>query len=94
MADSQRTTDEADAPVEPDHTVRLDRGAPGDRLIDSDAKSPEQREFARRKSQFYGDAFAHRESISSARERISREAVVMAEVRTNVIVCGDLLWTQ
>lgn len=64
----------------------LERGAPGDQAIFSDSKTPEQKDLAKRKSQFYTEAFAQREPNSSARERISRESMVVADVRTNVIV--------
>jgi len=67
-------------------TRNLERGAPGDQAIFSEGKTQEQRELARRKSQFYGDVFAYREPNTSARERISRESPVLADVRTNVIV--------
>jgi hypothetical protein len=67
-------------------TRDLVRGSPGDQAVFSDTKSPEQRQLARQRSQYYEDAFAYRESISSARERISRESMIMADVRTNVIV--------
>lgn len=70
-----------------DRLIRsIDRGAPGDAAIFSGAKTPEQRALNKRKSAFYSDAFAQRESNSSARERVGRDSVVMAEVRTNVIV--------
>jgi hypothetical protein len=76
-------------------TRPVDRGSPGDQAIFSDTKTLEQRELSRRKSQYYGDVFAYREPISSARERISRESMIMADVRTNVIVCNDSsnMWT-
>jgi hypothetical protein len=67
-------------------TRNVDRGAPGDKRIFSPAKTPQQEELSRRRSQFYDDAFAYRESNYSARERVSRESMVMADVRTNVIV--------
>jgi hypothetical protein len=67
-------------------TRDLDRGAPGDKSIFSIAKTPEARELAKRRSQYYGDAFAHREPIASARERVTKESMVMADVKTNVIV--------
>jgi hypothetical protein len=64
----------------------IDRGAPGDQAVFSDFKTEGQQELARRKSQYYRDAFAQREPITSARERISRESFIVADVRTNVIV--------
>ena len=67
-------------------TRGINRGAPGDQAIFSDAKTPEQKELAKRKSQYYGDAFAYREPNSSARERISRESMIMCDIKTNVIV--------
>jgi hypothetical protein len=71
------------------HITRdIARGSPGDQAIFSDAKSPEQRQLARQRSQYYDDRFAFRESISSARERVCRESMVMADIRTNVIAGG------
>lgn len=67
-------------------TRPIDRGAPGDQAIFSENKTPNQRELTKRKSQYYGDAFAYREPNSSARERVSRESMIMADIRTNVIV--------
>lgn len=64
----------------------IDRGAPGDAAIFSEGKTAEQKDLAKRKSQYYGDVFAHREPTTSARERIMKESMVMADVRTNVIV--------
>lgn len=65
----------------------LKRGAPGDgALMAMVQRSPEETQQCRRKSSFYGEVFAHRESTTSGRERIGRESVVMAEVKTNVIV--------
>jgi hypothetical protein len=77
---SPRTTEETRL------TRNIDRGAPGDQAIFSENKSPRQREIARKRSQYYGDAFAAREPISSARERVSRDSMVLAEIKTNVIV--------
>jgi hypothetical protein len=67
-------------------TRNIDRGAPGDQSIFSAAKTPEQKELAKKKSQYYGDLFAARESNSSARERVLKESPILADVRTNVIV--------
>ena len=88
-ADSE--SHEMRAPTEPTAeerrlTRQIDRGAPGDGAIFSDKKTPEQKDLAKRKSQYYGDVFANREPTTSARERISRESMIMADVRTNVIV--------
>ncbi|EHK98156.1 hypothetical protein M7I_6064 [Glarea lozoyensis 74030] len=66
-------------------TRKLDRGAPGDQAIFSDNKTPEQRQVARKRSQYYQETFAAREPNSSARERVSRDSMVIAEIKTNVI---------
>lgn len=84
-------SNEMRAPTEPTAeekrlTRQIDRGAPGDGAIFSDKKTPEQKELAKKKSQFYGDVFANREPNTSARERIGRESMIMADIRTNVIV--------
>jgi hypothetical protein len=73
--------------AEEDRLTRpINRGTPGDIGMFSVEKTAEQKELARRKSQFYGDAFAWREPNGSARERVQRESVIMADIRTNVIV--------
>lgn len=68
-------------------TRKIERGAPGDEAIFDQNKSPQQKELAKRKSQYFDGAFAYiREPASSARERISRESMIIADIRTNVIV--------
>jgi hypothetical protein len=67
-------------------TREMTRGAPGDPTVFSNTKTVEQKELAKRKSQYYGDAFAYRESNGSARERVARESPIMVDVKTNVIV--------
>lgn len=64
----------------------IERRFPGDAGTFFLGMTPERRELAKKKSQYYDDAFAVRESNSSARERVHRESMVMVEVRTNVIV--------
>ncbi|KAH7417674.1 Tautomerase/MIF superfamily [Cadophora sp. MPI-SDFR-AT-0126] len=67
-------------------TRHIDRGSPGDQAIFSERNTPERKELAKRKSQYYEDVFAYRESNSSARERVTKESMIVADVRTNVIV--------
>ncbi|CZR54573.1 uncharacterized protein PAC_04457 [Phialocephala subalpina] len=67
-------------------TRDIGRGAPGDQAIFSNTKTPEQKALAKRKSQYYGEVFANREPIASARERVLRESPIIADVRTNVII--------
>jgi len=65
---------------------RLSRGTPGDQEAYSQPQTPEQREIGKKRSHYFGDIFANREPNSSARERVARDSMITAEVRTNVIV--------
>jgi len=58
-------------------------------ISSSERKTPEQQELARRKSQYYEEAFATREPTTSARQVISNESMVLADVRTNVIISDE-----
>jgi len=51
-----------------------------------DRRLPEQTLRTKAKNEFYGDAFAYRESVTSARDRLSRKSPIIAEIKTNVIV--------
>jgi hypothetical protein len=86
MIKSLQATDDPLKKEERRLTRNVERGAPGDPSTFSLGKTPERRELAKKKSQYYDDAFAVRESKTSARERVHRESMVMVEVRTNVIV--------
>ncbi|KAF7879211.1 hypothetical protein EAF04_000409 [Stromatinia cepivora] len=67
-------------------TRDISRGTPGDITKSSMSKSPEQKQLAKKRSQYYGDAFAYREPTGSARERVSRDSMVLCELVTNVIM--------
>lgn len=67
-------------------TRDLTRGSPGDQAIFSNTKTPEQKTLNKRKSQYYGEVFANREPIASARERVLKESPIVADLKTNVIV--------
>jgi hypothetical protein len=67
-------------------TRHLERGAPGDEAFLSDLKTPERKQLAQKRSQYYGEVFAYREANSSARERVTKESMIVADIRTNVIV--------
>ena len=62
----------------------LERGTPGEQATDE--QTPERRELAKQRSQYFSDVFAQREPSTSARERVTRESMIMADVKTNVIV--------
>jgi hypothetical protein len=68
-----------------------DRGAPGDgALIAMTQKSPQETAQNKRRSQFYGNVFAVREGGNADKEKISRDAPLIIELKTNVIVCSFL----
>lgn len=67
-------------------TRQIDRGTPGDGALSAERRTPEQKELSKRKSQYYDDAFARREPLTSPRELVTKEAMVEANIRTNVIV--------
>ena len=68
--------------------IPINRGAPGDAALTNMVKrGPVEIMQSKRKSQFYGEVFAYREPQTSARDRITRDAIVTAEFKTNVIVC-------
>ncbi|CAD6456246.1 d426359d-1ff6-40fa-a4b8-896aefd4fcba [Sclerotinia trifoliorum] len=67
-------------------TRDISRGTPGDITKSSMSKSPEQKQLAKKRSQYYGDAFAYREPTGSARDRVSRDSMVLCELVTNVIM--------
>lgn len=68
----------------------VDRGAPGDRAIMATNGTPQQQELRKKKSQFYSEVFSYREPNLSPKDRIYKDSVVTAEVRTNVIVRLDI----
>jgi hypothetical protein len=73
--------------VEGNHVLRpIDRAPPGD-IVRNTSKSQSRAELSRRKSKknFFEDAFSVHPG-SPARERVHGDAIVMAEVKTNVIV--------
>lgn len=61
-----------------------------DHLMPPETQIQERREMSKRRSQYYEDVFAYREPHLSARERISRDSMVVADLRTNVIVSSIL----
>ena len=64
-----------------------ERGAPGDAAIAAATNgTPQQQELRKKKSQFYTEVFAYREPNLSPKERIYKDSVITAEVKTNVIV--------
>lgn len=62
----------------------IDRALPGD-VVHKATKSQSRPGLAKKRSNFFEDAFSVKE-VNPARERVRSEAIVMAEVRTNVIV--------
>lgn len=71
--------------VEGDHNLRdIDRAPPGD-VVRKARKSQSRPTLAKQRSNYFEDAFSVKE-FNPAKERVRSEAIVMAEVKTNVIV--------
>ncbi|KAL9126189.1 MAG: hypothetical protein Q9217_004718 [Psora testacea] len=65
----------------------FERGTPGDgRANPKSSKAPQEKRIGKKKSRYYTEVFAYRESSLSPRERVHRGSIILAEVKTNVIV--------
>ena len=65
----------------------LERGTPGESTYASiNPGNQNQSELRRNKSQYYTEVFSYREPNLSPRDRISKDSVITAEIKTNVIV--------
>lgn len=62
---------------------------PGDAR--NNRKSRTQADMAKRRSSYYEEAFQGDREANVAKDRIYGEAIVMAELRTNVIVCLHII---
>ena len=66
----------------------MDRGTPGE----GGSRAPsvngyaEQKELGRKRSQYFADSLACREPVMNFRDRVHKDSVIMADVKTNVIV--------
>jgi hypothetical protein len=69
----------------------IDRPLPGD-VVRRKSRTGSKPDLAKRRSNinFFEEAFAINDH-SPAKERVRGDAIVMAEVKTNVIVCGPVL---
>lgn len=47
-----------------------------------------QRQLSKKRSQYYSDAFAYREPHNTAKERVVRDSMILAEVKLNCCVGG------
>ena len=73
----------------------IDRGTPGESTYASiNTGNQQQNELRRNKSQYYTEVFSYREPNLSPRDRISKDSVITAEMKTNVIVRTLSLPTQ
>ena len=65
----------------------LTRGTGGD-LPDTSGfeQSWSRRELSKKKSQYYSEAFAYREPSNTAKERVVKDSVILAEVKMNCCV--------
>jgi hypothetical protein len=81
--------------IEGNHVLRpIDRAPPGD-IVRKTSKSQSRADLSTTKSKknFFEDAFSAHPG-SPARERVHGDAIVMAEVKTNVIVHNPLFSKQ
>ncbi|KAF2715708.1 hypothetical protein K504DRAFT_367914 [Pleomassaria siparia CBS 279.74] len=86
--DSPKSVQGTDNPIDAiDATLvrPVSRGAVGERK--SPLAPPVHRPVPRKRAQYYEEQFAYKEdSTSSARERITKDSPIIAELRTNVII--------
>ncbi|KAL6720572.1 hypothetical protein ACLMJK_002496 [Lecanora helva] len=74
---------------------RLDRGTPGEGMVMSAANGTlQQQELRKKKSQFYTEVFSYREPNLSPKERIYKDSIVTAEVKTNIIIKDEYEFLQ
>jgi hypothetical protein len=76
--------------------ARLTR--PASRGVLAEKQSPNtpfQKVAPRKRAQYFEEQFAYKDDTSSARERVSKDSPIVAELRTNVIVsfASDFLWS-
>lgn len=69
----------------------LDRGTPGESTYASiNTGNQQQNDLRRNKSQYYTEVFSYREPNLSPRDRIGKDSIITAEIKTNVIVRAHL----
>ncbi|KAK8136663.1 Macrophage migration inhibitory factor [Apiospora sp. TS-2023a] len=82
---SSRSSSTKSSIVEGNHLMRgVDRPLPGDMLYRR--KSQAQPALAKKKSAYYENEFAATRKSNPALDRVRNEAIVMAELKTNVII--------
>lgn len=72
-------------------TRPITRAPPGD-LSKSGAKTMGRAELARRKNEYFEEAFAMRGDRNAVRERIRGDSIVLLELKTNVIVGDEFIF--
>ncbi|KAI0178225.1 Tautomerase/MIF superfamily [Pestalotiopsis sp. NC0098] len=71
--------------VEGNHVMRnIDRPPPGDMI--HHRRSQRQPGLSKKRSQYYENEFAAGREMDSTKDRVRNEAIVLAELRTNVII--------
>ena len=89
--------DNTQQPVQPpsspsprkDITQPITYGAPGERREASEEQESSRKQVNKRRTQFFDDQFQERNTTGSARERVTRDSPVIAELRTNCIVMSS-----
>ncbi|ORY13794.1 hypothetical protein BCR34DRAFT_623590 [Clohesyomyces aquaticus] len=85
--DSPKSVPSSERGVHIESTRPVSRGAPGEKK-GLDVPNQRQQNFgSRRRTQYFEDQFAYKDdSTSSARDRVTKDAPIIAELRTNVII--------
>ncbi|CAF9918659.1 hypothetical protein IMSHALPRED_004369 [Imshaugia aleurites] len=73
----------------------MERGTPGESTYTAiNTGNQDQNELRRNKSQYYTEVFSYREPNLSPRDRISKDSVITAEIKTNVIITDEINFLQ
>lgn len=91
MSESQASTSSSSAnafprPAGATMLVPEQCGAPGEKKDTDDVGQRARNYGSRQRTQYYEEQFAYKDATGSARERITKDSPVIAELRTNVIV--------
>lgn len=77
------TSDKAVAWDEARNTRNLEYGAPGEK------RNSGGKYGTRQQTRYFEEQFSTRDDTSSARDRITKDAPIIADLKTNVIVCAS-----
>ncbi|KAL9102272.1 MAG: hypothetical protein Q9163_002564 [Psora crenata] len=74
-------------------TREIERGTPGEVGVASKTtQPPQEREITKKRSQYYTEVFTCRQSALNPRERVHKGSIIIAEIKTNVIIRDEFLF--